>query len=213
MNVVRYKKDMADTQDNRTELLRAIRDEVLVFKELPLYKERIRNRAYPVIGEGNHYAEIMFIGEAPGRVEAETGRPFAGPAGKVLDELLASIGIARKDVYVTNVVKDRPPQNRDPLPEEIGLYGLFLDRQIAIIKPKVIVLLGRHSMRYVMEKFDLSWQIGPISKIHGQVFEGDASYGKVKIIPLFHPAAALYDPELKQLMMNDFQKLKEIMRL
>ncbi len=204
---------MNDPQDNRTELLRAIRDEVVAFKESPLYKERIRNRAYPVIGEGNHYAEIMFIGEAPGRVEAQTGRPFAGPAGKILDELLASIGIARKDVYITNVVKDRPPQNRDPLPEEIGHYGPFLDRQIEIIKPNVIVLLGRHSMRYVMEKFDLSRQIEPISKIHGHVFEASAPYGKVKIIPLYHPAVALYNPDLKDVMMKDFQKIKEAIEI
>ncbi|MDP3779214.1 MAG: uracil-DNA glycosylase [bacterium] len=203
---------MTDPQDNRTELLRAIRDEVVAFKESPLYKERVRNRAYPVIGEGNHYAKIMFIGEAPGRVEAQTGRPFAGPAGKILDELLASIGIARKDVYITNVVKDRPPQNRDPLPEEIGLYAPFLDRQIQIIKPEVIVLLGRHSMRYVMEKFDLSWQIEPISKIHGQIFEADAPYGKIKIIPLYHPAVALYNPDSKDVMMKDFQKIKEVIQ-
>lgn len=201
---------MMNGQDNRTELLRAIRDEVVAFRESPLYKERVRNRAYPVIGEGNHHADIMFIGEAPGRVEAQTGRPFAGPARKILDELLASIGIARKDVYITNVVKDRPPQNRDPLPEEIGLYAPFLDRQIAIIKPRIIVLLGRHSMRYVMEKFDLSWQIDGISKIHGTVFDAQAPYGKVKIIPLYHPAVALYNPELKEVMMKDFQKLKEI---
>ena len=191
--------------------MRAIRDEVVAFKESPLYKERVRNRAYPVIGEGNHHAEIMFIGEAPGRVEAKTGRPFAGPAGKILDELLASIRISRKDVYITNIVKDRPPQNRDPLPEEIALYAPFLDQQIKIIQPNVFVLLGRHAMKYVMEKFDLSWQIDGISKIHGTIFEADASYGKIKIISLYHPAVALYNPDLKEMMMKDFQKLKEIL--
>lgn len=204
---------MDDSQDNRTERLRAIRDEVAAFTESPLYKERIRNRAYPVIGEGDHYAKVMFIGEAPGKVEAQTGRPFAGPAGKILDELLGSIGIARKDVYITNVVKDRPPHNRDPLPEEIGLYATFLDRQIDIIQPKIIVLLGRHSMKYVMEKFDLSWQIEPISKIHGTIFDADASYGKIKIIPLYHPAVALYNPEMKEVMMDDFKKLQNILKM
>ena len=202
---------MENQDDNRTERLRAIRDEVVMFKESPLYKERVRNRAYPVIGEGSHHAAIMFIGEAPGRVEAETGRPFAGPAGKILDELLASIFVSRKDVYITNIVKDRPPQNRDPLPEEIALYAPFLDRQIEIIKPNILVLLGRHAMKYVMEKFDLSWQVDGISKIHGTLFEADASYGKITIIPLYHPAVALYNPELKEVMLKDFQKLKEVL--
>ena len=197
--------------DNRTEELRKIRDEVIAFKESPLYQERMRNRVYPVIGEGSHYADVMFIGEAPERVEAQTGRPFAGPAGKILDKLLASISVSRKDVYVTNIVKDRPLQNRDPLPEEIALYAPFLDRQIEIIKPKVIVLLGRHAMKYVMEKFDLSWQIDGISKIHGTIFDADATYGKIKIIPLYHPAVALYNPESKEVMMKDFQKLKKLL--
>ena len=201
--------DTAD--DNRTEELRKIRDEVIAFKESPLYQERVRNRVYPVIGEGNHHSDVMLIGEAPGRVEAQTGRPFAGPAGKILDELLASISVSRKDVYVTNIVKDRPPQNRDPLPEEIGLYAPFLDRQIEIIKPKVIALLGRYAMKYVMEKFDLSWQLDGISKIHGVVFDANATYGKIKIIPLYHPAVALYNPESKEAMVRDFQKLKEVL--
>ena len=202
---------MENQGDNRTERLRAIRDEVVGFKESPLYQERVRNRAYPVIGEGNHHAAIMFIGEAPGRVEAQTGRPFAGPAGKILDELLVSISVSRKDVYVTNIVKDRPPQNRDPLPEEIALYTPFLDRQIEIIKPKVIMLLGRHAMKYVMEKFGLSSQMSGISKIHGTVFEAASSYGNIKIIPVYHPAVALYNPELKEVMIKDFQKLRELL--
>src|SRR3989344_3381944 len=118
---------------DRTELLRKNNDEVINLNKSPLYKERIKNKVFPVIGEGSHHAKIMFIGEAPGRNEAATGRPFCGASGKILDELLASIGIDRKDVYVTNIVKDRPPFNRDPLPEEINAYGPFLDRQIEII--------------------------------------------------------------------------------
>lgn len=202
---------MRDRSDNRTELLRKIRDEVWNFKESPLYGERVRNRAYPVIGEGSHHAKIMFIGEAPGRTEAQTGRPFAGAAGKLLDELLASVGIARPDVYITNVVKDRPPQNRDPLPEEITLYAPFLDRQIEIIKPKVIVLLGRHSMAAILEKFGLDAMIGPISRLHGSVLDAEAPYGKITIIPMYHPAAALYNQELKQELLKDFQTLKKFL--
>lgn len=202
---------MNTREDNRTELLRHIRDEVWNFKESPLYEERVLNRAYPVIGEGSHYAKIMFIGEAPGRTEAQTGRPFAGAAGKVLDELLASIGIPRTDVYITNVVKDRPPMNRDPLPEEISLYAPFLDRQLEIIQPKTIVLLGRHSMRAILEKFGLEAMIGPISRIHGTILDARASYGDITIIPVYHPAAALYNPELKQALLVDFQHLKKLM--
>ncbi len=202
---------MSEPLDNRTELLRQIRDEVWNFKESPLYAERVRNLAYPVIGEGSHDARVMFIGEAPGRTEAATGRPFAGAAGKLLDELLASIGVPRASVYITNVVKDRPPQNRDPLPEEISLYAPFLDRQIAIIQPKIIVLLGRHSMAAILEKFGLDAMIGPISRLHGTVLDAEAPDGKITIIPMYHPAAALYNPELKQELLKDFQTLKKLL--
>lgn len=199
---------MENNNNNRTELLRQIKDEVVNLKKSPLYEDRVRNRVLPVIGEGSHYAKIMFIGEAPGKTEAETGRPFAGAAGKFLDHLLRSVGIERKDVYITNVVKDRPPQNRDPFPEEIALYTPFLDRQIEIIKPEIIALLGRHSMKYIMEKFGLGSVMLSISRIHGQVFEGETSYGRVKIIPLYHPAAALYNPDLRSVLEEDFKTVK-----
>src|SRR3989338_5497296 len=100
----------------RTELLRKVKDEVINLKESPLYEERVKNNVFPVIGEGSHSAKIMFIGEAPGKNEAKTGKPFCGASGRVLDELLAHVGIPRSEVYVTNIVKDRPPMNRDPLP-------------------------------------------------------------------------------------------------
>ncbi|MEK7582370.1 MAG: uracil-DNA glycosylase, partial [Patescibacteria group bacterium] len=135
--------------DEKTELLRHIRDEVVNLTGSPLYADRVKGGVYPVIGEGNHHATIMFVGEAPGRNEAKTGRPFVGAAGKILDQLLEGVGIDRKDVYITNIVKDRPPFNRDPVPEEIEAYGPFLDRQITIIQPKVIATLGRFSMVYV----------------------------------------------------------------
>lgn len=197
---------------DRTELLRKIKDEVINLKESPLYKERIKNKVFPVIGEGSHYAKIMFIGEAPGRNEAATGRPFCGAAGKILDELLASVGINRKDVYVTNIVKDRPPLNRDPLPEEIEIYGPFLDRQIEIIKPEVIATLGRFSMDYIMRKFDLTLTysgLTTISQMHGKIFEAKTNYGKIRIVPLYHPAASIYNRELRDTLEKDFQILKE----
>jgi len=195
--------------NNRTDLLRKIKDEVINLKGSPLYKERIKNSVFPVIGEGNHYAKIMFIGEAPGRNEAATGRPFCGAAGKLLDEFLSSAGISRQDVYITNIVKDRPPLNRDPLPDEIRAYGPFLDRQIDIIQPEVVATLGRFSMDYIMRKFGLEADLKSISQMHGKIFEAKTGYGKVKIIPLYHPAVAIYNSTTKDVLTSDFQVLKQ----
>lgn len=194
----------------RDELLKQIRDEVLVLKKSPLYKYRTKNKFFPVIGEGDHRAKIMFIGEAPGRNEAQTGRPFCGAAGKILDELLASVKILRQDVYITNIVKDRPPMNRDPLPEEIKIYGPFLDRQINIIQPKTIVTLGRYAMGYIMIKFGLENQLKTISLMHGKTFVAEAGYGKINIVPLYHPAVAVYNIHSKDILKKDFQILKII---
>ena len=194
---------------NRTELLRQIKDEVVGLKESPLYAERVKNKVFPVIGEGSHNSQIMFVGEAPGKNEAATGRPFCGASGRILDELLASAEIKRADVYVTNIVKDRPPFNRDPLPEEIKVYGPFLDRQIEIIQPIVIATLGRFSMDYIMRKFNLEHLLQPISKMHGKGFEAETSYGKIKIVPLYHPAVAVYNANSKDELKKDFRVLRE----
>lgn len=194
--------------EEREKALKKIKDEVLVLKKSPLYSERIKNGVFPVIGEGSHFAKIMFVGEAPGRNEAKTGRPFCGAAGKILNELLASVDIKREDVYITNIVKDRPPQNRDPSPEEIAVYGPFLDRQIEIMQPKVIATLGRYSMVYIMQKFGLGAQLEPISQAHGKSYKAQASYGAITIVPLYHPAAAIYNQLLKVTLKKDFQILK-----
>lgn len=199
----------SDKQD-KTELLRQIKNEVINGKNLPLYKERVKNGKLPVIGEGSHSAEIMFVGEAPGRNEAATGRPFCGTAGKILDELLESVGIKREDVYITNIVKDRPNANRDPLPNEIEAYGPFLDKQIEIIQPKVITTLGRFSMQYIMEKFNLRDDLKPISQMHGKSFDAKTSYGDIKIIPLYHPAVAIYNASTKDTLKKDFKILENI---
>ena len=195
--------------ESRTDKLRKIRDEVVALESSPLYGERTKNGVYPVIGEGSHYACVMFVGEAPGRNEAATGRPFVGAAGKILNELLESAGIKREDVYITNIVKDRPPFNRDPLPEEIAAYGQFLDRQIEIIQPTIIATLGRYAMGYIMDKFGLTGQLEPISKMHGRVFDAQASYGPIKIIPLYHPAVAVYNSGTKDTLKADFQALNQ----
>lgn len=196
-------------KDTRDEQLKMIRDEILELTHSPLYEYRASNGYFPVIGQGSHYAKIMFIGEAPGRNEAQTGRPFCGAAGRILDELLTSIGIPRQDVYITNIVKDRPPKNRDPLPEEIAAYGPFLDRQIDIIQPEAIATLGRYSMGYIMEKLGLQAMLRPISALHGSVIAVNRIQGYPKIvIPLYHPAAAIYNQRLKQTLLEDFKALE-----
>jgi DNA polymerase len=155
----------------------------------------------PVPGEGNPDAQIMFIGEAPGKKENETGRPFVGAAGKFLEEMLNSIGLERTDVFIANVIKYQPPGNRDPLPEEISHQLPFLLKQIAIIKPRLICFLGRHSMGAFLPNH------GTISQIHGQLIEKDGQY----YLPLYHPAAALYNGGMRQTLLEDFQKIPAYM--
>lgn len=195
-------------KQKRFDGLKKIKDELLALTDSPLYKYRKENNYFPVIGEGSHFSRIMFVGEAPGKNEAQTGRPFCGASGKILDELLTSIGIKREDVYITNIVKDRPQENRDPLPDEIKVYGTFLDRQIEIIKPEIIATLGRFSMQFIFEKFKMFLDLEPISLAHGKVFETETSYGKVKIVPLYHPAASIYNQHLKDTLRKDFEALK-----
>ena len=171
-------------------------NEVAVCKRCDLYK--CATRAVP--GEGPENAEIMFIGEGPGWNEDQQGRPFVGAAGKFLDELFASIGMKREQVYIANVVKHRPPNNRDPLPSEIAACSTFLDRQIALIHPKVIVTLGRHSMaRYFPNK--------TISKIHGTSEKRDG----VVYFAMYHPAAALHQQNLRNEIEQDILKLPALL--
>jgi len=194
---------------DKREEMKKIKDEIVALTSSPLYQYRKANNYFPVIGEGSHDAKIMFIGEAPGKNEAETGRPFCGRSGKFLDELLSSINLPRESVYITNIVKDRPHENRDPLPEEIALYGPFLERQIEIIKPKVLATLGRFSMQYIMTLFKASETQPTISKVHGKVFEITTNYGRINIIPLYHPAVAIYNQGSKAELFEDFKILKK----
>lgn len=198
-----------DSAEKRNELLKQIKEEVVNLTESALQAERVKNKMFPVIGEGSHFASIMIVGEAPGANEAKQGRPFVGASGKFLNELLEGVGIKREDVYITNIVKDRPPQNRDPLPQEIELYGAFLDRQIDIIQPKIIATLGRFSMVYIMKKLGLDAEIEPISKAHGKAYRAKASYGEIDIFPLYHPAVALYNGSMRSVLKEDFEILKK----
>ena len=158
-------------------------------------------RKIAVPGEGNIRSKILFIGEGPGATENETGRPFVGQAGNFLNELLELAGVNRKSVFITNVVKCRPPANRDPMPEELSACSYYLERQIELIDPLVIVTLGRFSMaRY--------FPLKRISAIHGQ---GQWINGRM-IVPMFHPAAALHQPSLRSAIQHDFQLLPEYLK-
>ncbi len=160
-------------------------------------KCRLRKGAkQPVFGEGSLHSQIMFIGEAPGAVEDKLGRPFVGPAGKLLDELLASIGLKRDDVFITNTVKCRPPENRDPMPDETAKCKPCLDAQIELIKPKVFVPLGRFALHYFMPD-------AVISQEHGKLYERG---GKVYFL-MYHPAAALHNGGLRPTLFEDIKVL------
>jgi DNA polymerase len=198
--------------EEKFEKMKDIRNEILQLKESPLYEYRVEHKYFPVVGEGSHTAHIIFIGEAPGKNEAETGRPFCGKSGKVLDNMLESIKLNRSDVYITNIVKDRPQENRDPTEEEIKLYAPFLDRQIEIIQPEVIATLGRFSMAYIMNRFGLSDKIGTIGDLHGKEFIAQTDFGPIAIIPLYHPAVALYDGSNKETILKDFQVLTKYIK-
>lgn len=158
-----------------------------------------------VMGDGNLNAEIVFIGEAPGKNEDLQGLPFVGAAGKFLNEMLATANMDRNDVYITNIVKYRPPGNRDPLPEEKKAFWPYLVRQLQIIKPKVVVTLGRHSMEYFLPGMY-------ISQIHGQPKRVQFGEEKIVIVPLYHPAAALYNGGLRQTLIDDFVRMPEIIK-
>lgn len=194
---------------SKTEQMKEVRDLVFNLKESPLYEYRTINNYYPVLGEGNHNANIVFIGEAPGKNEAIQGKPFCGASGRILSEMIESIGLSREDVYITNIVKDRPPENRDPSPAEIALYSPFLDSQINIIQPKVIATLGRFSMKYILEKFNAPEHTQTITALHGKTIPTRASYGEIHIVPLYHPAVALYSGNSKKTLLDDVQILTQ----
>lgn len=199
---------MSEKNSEKTEKMKQIRDEVVDLEGSSLAEIRRENGTKPVLGEGSHNADIMFVGEAPGKNEALQGRPFCGSAGNLLDELLNSVGIDRKEVYITNILKDRPPENRDPRPEEIAIYGPFLDRQIEIIEPKVVATLGRFAMSYIFRHYGLDSQIG-ITQAHGQIHNLQSLTDNLSIVPLYHPAAAIYKQQLKDTLFEDFKKLEK----
>lgn len=181
---------------NPEEILAQVAAEVAVCTKCELHYSR--RKAVP--GEGPANAEIMFIGEAPGFHENVQGRPFVGAAGQFLEELLSRNGLSREQVFITNVVKCRPPGNRDPRPEEVAACAGYLDRQIAAIRPKVIVTLGRYSMAKFLPH-------AKVSEVHGR----PVRVRGLTIVPMYHPAAALHQPSLKPVVERDFARLPEIL--
>ncbi len=188
--------------------MKDVAQEVEALSSSPLYEYRRENGYKAVVGEGDLDASVMFIGEAPGEQEAKSGRPFVGASGRVLSELLEEIGLEREDVYITNVVKDRPPDNRDPRTDEIALYTPFLLRQLEIIQPKVIATLGRFAMEFALKQFNLPLRGEKISDLHGKPLAVQTDTGEITLIPLFHPAVALYNRNQRKTLEADFQELK-----
>lgn len=181
---------------NKQQKLEEIAREVAKCKKCLLYKDATNS----VPGEGSPEAKIMFVGEGPGYFEDLQGRPFVGQAGKLLNELLQSIKLPREEVFIGNVVKHRPPENRDPMPEEIKACEQYLDEQIEIINPKIIVTLGRFSMnKFLPGEY--------ISRVHGQARYVDFAGKRYLVIPMYHPAAALRSDEIMNQIRQDFQKI------
>jgi DNA polymerase len=177
---------------------------VIKCKKCALWKTRNN----PVVGYGSVNANILFIGEAPGRNEDLKGSPFVGRAGEILDELLKYINLERVEVYITNILKCRPPNNRNPLKSEIKTCTKYLNKQIEIIQPKIIVTLGNFASSYIFQKFSLKYY--KISKIHGRIFNTSTVSGELNIIPIYHPAVASYDQNKKDIIIKDFKTIKKI---
>ena len=192
--------------------LKNVADDVRDFAASPLYTFRKEQKYKPVAGTGNPDARVMFVGEAPGKQEAESGLPFVGNAGRVLDQWLGAIGLKRKDVFITSVLKDRPPENRDPRADEIAAYTPFLLRQIRIIQPEVIVTLGRIALEVLLSTYDLPQQGEKISALHGQPIEVETDSGTATLLPLYHPAATFYNRGLEESVQRDFKVLKQLLR-
>lgn len=178
--------------------LKAIADNIVKQKVCP---KLAANATQLVFGDGNSDADIVFVGEAPGKNEDLQGKPFVGAAGTFLNEMLELIGLKRADIYITNIVKYRPPNNRDPLPEEKDAFLPYLQAQLDVIKPKLVITLGRHSMDVLIPGLKISQVHGQPKRYNGQVY-----------LPLFHPAAALYNGGMRQTLIDDFKRIPAIIK-
>ncbi len=192
--------------ENKSARLEAVRQSIIdndVCHDLAAQAKQL------VFGDGNPHSDIVFIGEAPGKKEDETGLPFVGAAGKFLNDMLAMIELNRQDIYITNIVKYRPPANRDPLPEEKKAFLPYLQQQLEIIGPKIVVALGRHAASCFLPDIMISRDHGKAKRITLRFAGTDL---KIVILPLFHPAAALYNGSMRQTLIDDFAQIPEIIR-
>lgn len=195
-----------DEQDKQKQLDR-IKAEIL---EKNICPDLAKQATQLVFGDGSANAKIVFIGEAPGKNEDIQGKPFIGAAGKFLDEMLQGIGLERKDVYITNIVKYRPPNNRDPLPEEKKEFLPYLQAQLEVIQPLLVVTLGRHSMNCFLPDLQISKIHGEAKRIRIKMKQSDDAL-TIVILPLFHPAAALYNGSMRQTLIDDFAGIPRIL--
>ncbi len=166
------------------------------------------SRTHAVVGSGSLDASVVLVGEAPGRKEDESGLPFVGSAGKLLDRLLAEAGLSREDVFITNIVKCRPPGNRKPKKTEVKPCELYLDEQLSIIRPHVVAPMGNSPLAYFQDRYGLPCKA--IGDFHGEVFSVKENWGVVTLMPLYHPAAAIYNRKLLQRLEEDMRKLSRL---
>ena len=193
----------------KDEKLEEIRQRILADQVTP---ELAKTATQLVFGDGNPDADVLFVGEAPGKNEDKQGKPFVGAAGQFLNEMLASIGMKREDIYITNIVKYRPPNNRDPLPEEKKAFLPYLQAQLEVIKPKVLVTLGRHSLNCFLPDVQISKVHGHPMRIRIKFKNGDDEGFSIVILPLFHPAAALYNGGMRQTLIDDFAHIPAVLK-
>jgi DNA polymerase len=195
--------------ETKEQKLDAIRQKILDNNVTP----ELRDQATQLVfGTGNPDAEIVFVGEAPGKNEDLRGEPFVGAAGKFLDEMLATVDLQRKDIYITNIVKYRPPNNRDPLPQEKKAFLPYLQAQLEVIQPKVLVTLGRHSTNSFLPDLQISKEHGQAKRVRLAFHDDPKQVYEVVILPLFHPAAALYNGGLRQTLIDDFASIPLILK-
>jgi uracil-DNA glycosylase len=193
----------------KAEKLDAIKQKIIDDKVAP---DLAAEATQLVFGDGNPDAEVVFIGEAPGKNEDLQGLPFVGAAGKFLNEMLKGIGLERKDIYITNIVKYRPPNNRDPKPEEKKAFLPYLQSQLEVIQPKVVVTLGRHSMNCFLPDLQISKVHGEPKRVKLALKRDESDIMEIVILPLFHPAAALYNPAQRQTLIDDFAAIPVIIQ-
>ena len=175
-------------------------------KKCKLYETRNK----PLVGDGSVDANILVVGESPGYNEDLVGKAFVGETGKILDQLLSLINLKRNEIYITNILKCHPPKNHSPNRQEIDSCIPYLYRQINIIKPKIIITLGKYASKEIFAKFNLEFL--SISELHGKMFELNAAFGKIKVIPLYHPAVVCYHNEMLNVLREDFKKLGDIIK-